>query len=244
MNGLFSYESAPMQLLMRLGDLIILNILYLICCIPIFTIGAAQAGLHTGIKVLLDKEDDTAPSVAFFRGFSNGFGTITLSWGLMTLLLAVVVWLGLSAIALGAPKWLVIIAISFCAMFQSLIPAFHSRFGCTAFQLYRNCWVLFIAHPLRSIASAAMIWLPVIVVCVVDLFSVMAMFPVLVGFFYSTAFAFVHGFLKKPFKTLTDHFNETHGLNKPEEADETTDSESEEDEDMEYAEEEDLVSVE
>ena len=58
MNGLFSYDSKPMQLLGFLGDLILLNILYLVCCIPLFTIGAAQAGLFTACKVLLDKEDD------------------------------------------------------------------------------------------------------------------------------------------------------------------------------------------
>ena len=63
MGGLFSYDSKPMQILMFVGDLIILNILYLICCIPIFTIGAAQAGMYTACKVLLDKEDDSSPYI-------------------------------------------------------------------------------------------------------------------------------------------------------------------------------------
>ena len=43
----FSYESKPMQILMLLGDLIILNLLFILCSLPVFTIGAAQAGLYT-----------------------------------------------------------------------------------------------------------------------------------------------------------------------------------------------------
>lgn len=244
MNSLFSYDSKPMQLMMRVGDLIILNLLFILCCIPIFTIGAAQAGLHTGIKVLLDKEDETQPSAAFFKGFANGFGTITLGWGLITVLLLVVVWMGVSAIALGAPKWLIIFIIAMCAIFHSLIPAFHARFGCTIFQLYKNCWLLMFAHPLRSIATGVLVWLPVIILYAMDLYSVLAMAPIWIGFFYSTAFAFVHGFLSKPFKSITDQYNEINGITPDDKTEDASDSEADEDEDAADAEEEEPVCVE
>ena len=44
MGGLFSYDSKLMQILNFIGDLIILNVLYLVCCLPVVTIGAAQIG--------------------------------------------------------------------------------------------------------------------------------------------------------------------------------------------------------
>lgn len=208
----FSYESKPMQILMKLGDIIILNFLYLLCCIPIFTIGAAQAGLFNGVKVLLDKEDDSSASGAFFKGFANGFLTVTLAWGAMTVALVTILLLSITAYTMGAPLWLLIVAVAMCAIFQTLIPAFHSRFSCTVWQLIRNVWFLLFAHPLRSIGSVLLIWLPVIAFFVLDLYTFMALTPIWGALFFSTAFCFAHGLLKKPFKTLIDHFNETHGI--------------------------------
>lgn len=216
MNSIFSYDSKFMQILMFLGDLIILNLLYILCCIPIFTIGAAQAGLHTGIKVLLDKEDDTSIAAAFFRGFTTGFGTVTLSWGLMTLVLILTIYLGVSAILLGAPVWLVAVGIVFCAIFQALIPLFHARFSCTVMQLIRNSWFMLFAHPLRSVAVCILVWLPVGTFLLMDMYSFMALTPLWGTLYFSTSFAFAHTCMKKPIKVLIDHFNETHPAQEPE----------------------------
>ena len=212
MNKFFSYDSPVMQILTFVGDLMILNMLFLICCIPVVTIGAAQAGLHTAIKVLLDKEDDSSASAAFFRGMKSGFGTVTLAWGLMSLLLLVVVWLGVSAIQLGAPTWPIVIAIAVCCIFQALVPAFHARFGCTAMQLIRNVWLLVFAHPLRSIGVALLVWLPVLAFLFGDMYYFMALTPIWGTLYFSSAYCFANTFLRKPVKTLTDHFNKTHGI--------------------------------
>lgn len=216
MNGLFSYDSKPMQLLGFLGDLILLNILYLVCCIPLFTIGAAQAGLFTACKVLLDKEDDSSPYAAFWRGFTTGFGTVTLAWNVMNVVLAVEIWLAVSTWILGGSKIAVYIAIGVCAVFQTLVPAFHARFGCKWWQLIRNTWFLLFAHPLRSIATAALIWAPMIFFLLKNHYAFMSLTPIWGTLYFSTAFCFATTFLRKPFKTLTDHFNEVHGI-KPDE---------------------------
>lgn len=212
MNKIFSYDSPVMQILGFIADLIVLNFLFLLCCIPLFTIGAAQAGLHTAVKVLLDKEDDSSYIAAYFRGFISGFGTVTLSWGLLTVLLLLVAWLGVMAIAMGAPKWIIIVAIVICALFQSIVPLFHARFSCTALQLIRNAWFLIFAHPLRSILTTALVWCPVIVFLLGDLYSFMGMTPFWCTLYFSSAFCVIHTVMKKPFKTLVDHFNETHGI--------------------------------
>ena len=210
MDSIFSYDSKLMQLLMFIGDLIILNVLYIVCCIPIFTIGAAQAGMYSAMKVLLDQEDDTSPRKAFFKGFRTGFGTVTLGWGLMTLLMIFVAAMGLGAMAYGCPGWIVVVDLCIIAIFQCLVPLFHFRFGCTAMQLIRNAWFMVIAHPIRSIAVAAMIWLPV-VVFLVDMYSFMAMIPVWLLLYFSIACMFGYSFSRKPFDVLVENFNETHG---------------------------------
>lgn len=216
MGGFFDYESKPMQILMFLGDLILLNILFLVCCIPLVTIGAAQAGLFTACKVLLDKEDDSSPYAAFWRGMTTGFGTVTLAWGITAVITAAVVWLGVAAIMAGSAVWLACISMGVCAVFTTLVPAFHSRFGCTPWQLIRNAWFLLFAHPLRSIGTTVLLWGPVIAFALMEPYDFMALFPVWGALYYSTMCCFATTFLKKPFKTLTDHYNEQHGI-KPEE---------------------------
>lgn len=211
MGSIFSYESTPMQILMFLGDLMILNFLFIICCIPIFTIGAAQAGLYTGLRVLMDKDDDSSPSGAFFRGFATGFGKVTIAWGIATLVLVGVTVAGYVAIYNGAPLWIIAVGVCVCALFQSLVSAFHARFDCTPMQLLRNTWFLVIAHPLRSIGVALLIWLPVIVL-LYDAYPFMMGTPIWGTLYYSTAFSFAITFLKKPFQTLIDNFNEVNGI--------------------------------
>lgn len=209
MGSIFSYDSKPMQILMYIGDLIIMNFIYLLCCIPVFTIGAAQAGMYSAAKVMLDKEDDSSLTAAYFKGFTNGFGTVTGAWGLMTLLLAFVAFTGYIAIQYGAPAWLIAIGIVVCALFQTLIPLFHSRFSCTVKQLIRNAWFLMFAHPIRSLGVFIVIWLPVIV-CLISIYDFMSFTPIWGTLYFSTAMLFAFTFMKKPFKTLIEHFNETH----------------------------------
>lgn len=215
MNSLFSYDSPVMQILMYIGDLIILNFLYLLCCLPIFTIGAAQAGMFTAMRVLNDKEDDSSVSAAFFRGFANGFGKVTLAWGLLSLLLVASALAALFGYALSLPAWLCIVSFCVVALFNSLVPAFHSHFGCTAMQLIRNSLFLFFAYPLRSIATAALIWLPV-AVFLIDAKLFMTVTPIWGTLYFSTAFLFAELFLRKPFKSLTEDFNEKHKDELPE----------------------------
>lgn len=221
MGGLFSYESKPMQALSFLGDVILLNILFLVSCIPLFTIGAAQASMYSACKVLLDKEDDSSPYRAYVKCFFNGFGTVTLAWLVMTVALALIIWAAVSAWKLGSYAWLVCISVGFVAVFRALVPAFHSRFGCKWWQLIRNTWFLLFAHPLRSIFCTALNWVPAVCFFFLRTYTFMAMMPVWGLLYFGTAFCFASAALKKPFKTLTDHFNETHGI-KP--AGETTDS--------------------
>ena len=212
----FSYESKPMQILMKLGDLIILNLLFILCSIPVFTIGAAQAGLYTGLKTLTDPDDDTYCTTAFFKGFKTGFKHITLAWLLLFVaeaILAVVAMLCLmyTKSYSSFPFLSAMVALCLAMLFQSLLPLFHARFNCTAFQLIRNSWFLAFAHPIRSLFTAAVTWAPLIFF--ISPYSYMAMFltSMFVTIYFSAAYLFAFTYMKKPFKTLIDHYNETHG---------------------------------
>lgn len=229
--NIFSYESKPMQILMFVGDLIILNMVFLVCCLPVFTIGAAQAGLYTALRHLLNKDDDTSAVAAFFRGFKSGFGRVTLAWGLLFLLEAFLMYLLTLVMAYdelvgGAPVICTVVALCITCLFQSVVTLFHSRFDCTAFQLYRNAWFMILAHPLRSILVGVLTFMPVIVFFGFGIYNFMAVTPLWFTVYFSVAALFSNTVTNKPFKTLIDHFNETHGI-KPEEAAEETEEELE-----------------
>lgn len=209
MGNLFSYENPIMQLLMKIGDMIILNFMFLLCCLPVVTIGAAQAGLYTAMKVMRDPEDDSSLIEAYLRGFKNGFLTITLAWCVMAVALVVVSLACAYAAGFGLATWICIVPVALMAWYVAQIPAFHSRFGCTAWQLIRNVWFLIIAHPLRTLAVAVLTWLPVGLFLSKYSFAFFTLVPIWCTLYFSTAAAFSYGFLKKPFDVLIQHFNST-----------------------------------
>lgn len=203
MKNLFNYENKFMELLMTIGDLVILNLLFLLCSLPIVTIGASQAGLYTGLRVLTDKEDDSSPTVAFFRGFANGFGSITGAYCIMLVLIVLVGYSAASVLfydmnGVSAPVLISMIGLFISAVFQSLISIFHSRFSCTIWQLFRNAWLMLLAHPLRGALIAVLTWLP-LVLFLVDMQIFVLGTPIIMTVYYSFAFLLCNTIMKKPF---------------------------------------------
>lgn len=215
MNNLFHYESKLMQSLMVLADYIILNFLYVLCCIPVFTIGAAQAGLYNGLRILQDKDNDTSCVKAFFRGFRSGFGTITLVWGIVSLItlalgyniLAVYVFKSADFRYATLPFVLSIIGAVIAMIYQSMIPLFHAYFSCTARQLIKNVFLVIMANPIQSILIALINWLPVIILgWRFDLFVQSSI--ILFFLYYSIAFGFSIRLINKSFTRLINNFND------------------------------------
>lgn len=87
MKNLFNIDNPVIQFLARVGDMILTNVLFLICCIPIVTIGASIAGLN---KVMQDAATDGEKGVfkTFFGAFRDNFKQATVAW------LAIVLFLG------------------------------------------------------------------------------------------------------------------------------------------------------
>lgn len=63
-----------------LGDLIILNFLFILCCIPVFTVGAAEVACYSCIIRMLRGEKVAVSPAGFFRDFAANFKKATLSW--------------------------------------------------------------------------------------------------------------------------------------------------------------------
>ena len=69
----------------RIGDLVLANVLWLVCCLPILTAGASTLGLFTVVNKMAAKEDYTVRT-DFFKAFKRDFKQSTALW--LVLLLA------------------------------------------------------------------------------------------------------------------------------------------------------------
>lgn len=79
MHNLFNPENPGMRFLSRIFDLIVLNAIFMITCLPIVTIGAALSSLYH-ITILMVRNEDGYIVKGYFKSFKQNFGQATLLW--------------------------------------------------------------------------------------------------------------------------------------------------------------------
>ena len=76
---MFNLNSPVFRKMEELFDLILLNILFLLTCLPIITIGASLTALHT-VSMKLAAGDSPYIIRSFFRAFKDNFRQATCAW--------------------------------------------------------------------------------------------------------------------------------------------------------------------
>lgn len=74
---LFNPDSPLMRTLGYISDLLLLNVCFMICCVPIFTIGASMSAMYS---VTLDRTNEAGVIARFFAAFKRNFKQATLAW--------------------------------------------------------------------------------------------------------------------------------------------------------------------
>lgn len=90
MGRIFNLDSPLMAGLSKLADLIWLNILAFICCIPIFTIGASLTALNY-VALKMVRNQDGYVTRDFFKSFKQNFKQATIIWLIMVLIFVVII---------------------------------------------------------------------------------------------------------------------------------------------------------
>ena len=213
MKKLFGYDSKFMRTLGKFSDMLFLNALFLICCIPVITIGAAQSALYSGMRALQDNYDGERTCYgAFFYGLKTGFLKITIAWTVVFSITSVSLVNLLNIAYLNtidpyAPVWLSIMAVVISGIVLTPIPLFHSRFGCTAFQLIRNAGVIAICNPFITLLQTVLLWIPIIVLfCDISLFVTIT--PLWLLGYYSFVSMIGVKLFNASFRVLEEHFLE------------------------------------
>ena len=81
-------DNVVVRALTKICDMVCLNVLWLICCIPIVTIGAATTALYT-IMLKMVKNEEGYIFRGFFKAFKSSFKQSTIIW-IIVLLLGIV----------------------------------------------------------------------------------------------------------------------------------------------------------
>lgn len=130
----FSPDSRFLQFCGKLVALVRINLLWLLCCLPIFTIGAANTALFSALDALRREEDCGAK--AFFAAFRKQFRRATGLW-LVTAFLGAMLALDYRIVVyLDFPgRMAVICVICFCLLALLLVTGLSfpllSRYGDT-----------------------------------------------------------------------------------------------------------------
>ena len=78
-SGIFNYDNPVWRFIGKFFDVLILNVLWTVVSIPIFTAGAATTAVYyVLLKLVRDEEGSTVKS--FFKSFKENFKQATVIW--------------------------------------------------------------------------------------------------------------------------------------------------------------------
>ena len=175
-------EGSPVQrFLNKMADLLILNIITMLMCLPIITAGAALTAMHYVLLKMVRGEEGYILK-SFFRSFKREFRQATVLWILYVALAAlmasnlVLVLQGSGRYPIWLPSSIVVVAV-LELMFMIYTFAMLSRFDDTIYHTLLNAVTLTFAELPRSLEMAVITIIPLIA-----FFRVSILLPVLILF--------------------------------------------------------------
>ena len=167
MSKIFDLNNPVMRFLSGIADLMILNVVVTICCIPIITIGASMTAMHY-VLLKMARNEEGYIIKDFFKSFKQNFKQATIIWLIM--LVFILVFIGDYYIVMYSgiefPKEMsvvLIVAASLLFIISTYIFPVLSRFDNTIKQTIKNgCLMSIMAAP-KAIAMAVLVAVPILV---------------------------------------------------------------------------------
>ena len=160
MFSMFSPDSKIMQIIGRISDLIVLNILFLISCLPVFTAGAAVTAMYALCFRMLRQEDGNIVK-PYFRAFKENFRPATGIWAILIFILVPDYFYFHRFFQAGNPLFYGFVFLAAVTVLTAGIAfPWVSQFRNTVPQTLRNALLLSIGNLPRALAVAAVNLLP------------------------------------------------------------------------------------
>lgn len=162
---MFRMDSPLMRGLTRLADLMLLNVLALVCSIPIVTIGASSSALYYAMGHLI--HDEGTPTRDFFRSFKQNFVQAT---GLWLLFLAAGAALGFAFVYYLTTQMtggMVLLMLSslvllLWGLMLTWVFPLQAKFTNTFWKTLNNALLLSVAYLPRTLAALVVNLIPVL----------------------------------------------------------------------------------
>lgn len=166
MGKIFDMDSPVVRVLNRVGDLLILNVLMIVCCIPVITAGAAFTAMHYVLLKIVRGEEGYLIR-GFFKSFRSNFRQATLIWLLMLLVVAVYVgdiWIfNYSGLVFPKPLIIAVAAVAFVLLMIAVyVFPLQARFENSVKNTLKNAMLLAFANLPRTILMMACYILPLV----------------------------------------------------------------------------------
>ena len=163
---MFSPDSKFMTVVSRFADLLLLNLVFLLTCLPVFTIGAAVTALYTMCFRLM-REEYSGLLRSYFSAFKSNFRQATCIWLLLLLIVCPALFYFYVLFSMDSLLryfgFLFILISLLAAMTASYVFPWLSQFENTTGQALKNALILSISHLPRTLAIVAINLVPVIV---------------------------------------------------------------------------------
>ena len=163
MSKLFSMDSPLMRFLTKIADLMVLNILFCVTSIPLFTVGASWTALYS-VTLKMVRDEEGSVSRSYFRSFRQNFRQATLLWlGVLVVLALLVLDIRvLNGMAGGTAPGLLRVGVEILALLgimvlQYLFPSL-ARFEASLADTLKNACMMALAHlPKTALMTAAVV---------------------------------------------------------------------------------------
>lgn len=193
MGRVFNFEGPLFSFLSRLADLFWLNLLFIICCIPLVTAGAAATALYY-VTLKMAKDEEGYITRSYFKAFKDNFVQATIIW-ILFLVVLVVMFLDFRIAGGGnvadvfndpAVSNVVIVAVGVMAIvwFMTVTYVFPllAQFDNTVINTIRNAFLISIRHlpytflmMIIAVIPVVLIWFfPALLLIVLIMFSAVA----------------------------------------------------------------------
>lgn len=146
----WAIDSPVMRVLGRLGDIIILNMIFVVGCIPVITIGTSLSALYT-VAMKMARGEDPYVWKEFWKAYKRNFKPATICWIIMAVV-ALLLFVDFRVIGVLKGSMysvmrmvLAIILGMWILMFQYLFP-YIARFENSITATLRNALLLAAAH--------------------------------------------------------------------------------------------------
>lgn len=168
----------------RLKDMFLLNICFIICCLPIITIGAASVAMYS---VLFNMDDKTNIIQTYMRQIRHNFKQSTLVW-LLIIAVGTIIYLDFAVLGLlDIGFWFVSVVLYIDVYLVIGIASYSfgmmAMFNNSTKQTIKNALIFCISMPIKTIVMVLVTLLPVIVLLLsIELLPAVIVFWLLFGF--------------------------------------------------------------